>query len=87
MVADQTYHWGLLDREVYIAIWVAVFTLQALYLMGKIKFAHDSDLPYIGVPRLVMIIITMSFVIYLIPGMFRGTVEKLWPDISRHKKR
>ena len=42
MVADQTYHWGLLDREVYIAIWVAVFTLQALYLMGKIKFAHDK---------------------------------------------
>ena len=77
MVADQTYHWGLLDREVYIAIWVAVFTLQALYLMGKIKFAHDSDLPYIGVPRLVMIIITMSFVIYLIPGMFGAPLKAL----------
>ena len=77
MVADQTYHWGLLDREVYIAIWVAVFTLQALYLMGKIKFAHDSDLPYIGVPRLAMIIITMSFVIYLIPGMFGAPLKAL----------
>ena len=77
MVADQTYHWGLLDREIYIAIWVAVFTLQALYLMGKIKFAHDSDLPYIGVPRLIMIIITMSFVIYLIPGMFGAPLKAL----------
>ena len=77
MVADQTYHWGLLDREVYIAIWVAVFTLQALYLMGKIKFAHDSELTHIGVPRLVMIIITMSFVIYLIPGMFGAPLKAL----------
>ena len=70
MVADQTYHWGILDREVYIAIWVAVFTLQGLYLMGKLKFAHDSELPYIGVPRLMFIIATFTFVIYLIPGMF-----------------
>ena len=75
MVADQTYHWGLLDREVYIAIWIAVFTLQALYLMGKIKFAHDSELTHIGVPRLVMIIITMSFVVYLIPGMFGAPLK------------
>lgn len=77
MVADQTYHWGLLDREVYIAIWVTIFTLQGLYLMGKIKFAHDSDLPYIGVPRLAFIIITFSFVVYLIPGMFGAPLKAL----------
>lgn len=77
MVADQTYHWGLLDREVYIAIWVAVFSLQGLYLMGKIKFAHDSDLPYIGVPRLAFIIATFAFVIYLIPGMFGAPLKAL----------
>lgn len=84
MVADQTYHWGLLDREVYIAIWVTIFTLQGLYLMGKIKFAHDSELPlnshglpYIGVPRLVFIIITFSFVVYLIPGMFGAPLKAL----------
>ena len=47
MVADQTYHWGLLDREIYIAIWVTIFTLQGLYLMGKIKFAHDLSLIHI----------------------------------------
>lgn len=77
MVADQTYHWGILDREVYIAIWVTVFTLQGLYLMGKIKFAHDSDLPYIGVPRLIFIIATFTFVVYLIPGMFGAPLKAL----------
>ncbi len=81
MVADQTYHWGLLDREIYIAIWVTIFTLQGLYLMGKIKFAHDSELKYIGVPRLAFIIATFTFVVYLIPGMF-GAPLKLWPVIS-----
>lgn len=77
MVADQTYHWGLLDREVYIAIWVTIFTLQGLYLMGKIKFAHDSDLPFIGVPRLAFIIATFTFVVYLIPGMFGAPLKAL----------
>lgn len=77
MVADQTYHWGLLDREVYIAIWVAVFTLQGLYLMGKLKFRNDSDLAYIGVPRLAFIIATFAFVIYLIPGMFGAPLKAL----------
>ena len=77
MVADQTYHWGLLDREVYIAIWVAVFTLMGLYLMGKIKFKNDSDLHHIGVFRLALIITTFSFVIYLIPGMFGAPLKAL----------
>ncbi len=77
MVADQTYHWGILDREVYIAIWVTIFTLQGLYLMGKIKFAHDSDVPYIGVPRLAFIIATFTFVVYLIPGMFGAPLKAL----------
>ncbi|MEG2790078.1 MAG: cytochrome c biogenesis protein CcdA [Odoribacter sp.] len=77
MVADQTYHWGLLDREVYIAIWVTIFTLQGLYLMGKLKFANDSDLPYIGVPRLAFIIATFAFVVYLIPGMFGAPLKAL----------
>ncbi|WP_251619782.1 protein-disulfide reductase DsbD family protein [Odoribacter lunatus] len=77
MVADQTYHWGLLDREVYIAIWGAVFTLQGLYLMGKLKFKNDSDLQYISVPRLAFIIATFAFVIYLIPGMFGAPLKAL----------
>ncbi len=76
-VADQTYHWGLLDREVYLAIWIAVFALLGLYLLGKIKFAHDSDLPYIGVGRLALAIAVFSFVVYLIPGMWGAPLKAL----------
>ena len=76
-MADQTYHWGILDREVYLALWIVIFTLMGIYLLGKIKFAHDSDSPYLGVPRLFMAIITFSFVMYMIPGMFGAPLKAL----------
>ncbi len=76
-VADQTYHWGLLDREIYLAIWIAVFTLMGLYLLGKIKFAHDSDLPYVGVGRLTLAIVVFSFVVYMLPGMWGAPLKGL----------
>lgn len=76
-IADQTYHWGLLDREVYLAIWIVIFVLMGFYLLGKIKFAHDSDVKYISVPRLTLVIITFSFVVYLIPGMFGAPLKFL----------
>ncbi|MEG1645455.1 MAG: protein-disulfide reductase DsbD family protein [Alistipes sp.] len=76
-VADQTYHWGLLDREIYLGVWIVVFTLLGLYLLGKIKFAHDSDMPYLGVGRLLLSIITLSFVVYLIPGMWGAPLKGL----------
>jgi len=76
-IADQTYHWGILDREVYLAIWIITFTLMGFYLLGKLKFNHDSDLPYISVPRLLLAIITFSFVIYMVPGMFGAPLKAL----------
>ncbi len=76
-VADQTYHWGLLDREVYLAIWIVVFTLLGLYLLGKIKFAHDSDVPHLSVFRLVLAIIVFTFVVYMIPGMWGAPLKAL----------
>ena len=76
-VADQTYHWGLLDREVYLALWIAIFSLMGLYLLGKIKFKHDSDMPYLSVTRLVLAIITFSFVVYMIPGMWGAPLKAL----------
>lgn len=76
-VADQTYHWGLLDREVYIALWVVIFFLLGMYLLGKIKFAHDSDTKYVSVKRLFLAIITFAFVVYLIPGMFGAPLKAL----------
>jgi len=75
--ADQTYHWRLLDREVYLALWIVIFSLMAIYLMGKIKFSHDSDLKYISVPRLFLIIASWSFVAYLIPGMWGAPLKAL----------
>lgn len=76
-VADQTYHWGLLDREIYIAIWIVVFALMGFYLLGKIKFKHDSEVKYVGVFRLSLVIATFSFVVYLIPGMWGAPLKFL----------
>ena len=76
-VADQTYHWGLLDREVYLALWIAIFSLLGLYLLGKLKFKHDSDMPYLSVTRLVMSVIVFSFVVYMIPGMWGAPLKAL----------
>ncbi len=76
-VADLTYHWGLLDREIYLAIWIVVFSLLGLYLLGKIRFAHDSELPYVSVGRLALAIATFSFVVYMIPGMWGAPLKAL----------
>ncbi|MCD4695287.1 MAG: thioredoxin family protein [Bacteroidales bacterium] len=76
-IADQTYHWGILDREVYLALWIITFTLLGFYLLGKLKFAHDSDMKYIPVPRLGLAIIAFSFVIYLAPGMWGAPLKAL----------
>jgi thiol:disulfide interchange protein DsbD len=76
-VADQTYHWGLLDREIYVALWVVIFALMGLYLLGKLKFAHDSDVKFLSVPRLFLAIATFSFVVYLIPGMWGAPLKAL----------
>jgi len=76
-IADQTYHWGILDREVYLAFWIVIFTLMGLYLLGKLKFSHDSDVPFISVTRITLAIITFSFVVYMIPGMFGAPLKAL----------
>ncbi len=75
--ADQTYHWHLLDREVYLAIWIAVFTLLGLYLIGKIRFKHDMPLEYLSVPRLTLSIAVFAFVVYLLPGMWGAPLKAL----------
>ncbi|MFI3305194.1 MAG: thioredoxin family protein [Rikenellaceae bacterium] len=69
-VADQTYQWGLLSRELYLAIWIVTFSLLGLYLLGKIRFAHDDKVEHIGVGRLALAIAVFSFVLYMLPGMW-----------------
>lgn len=86
-MADQTYHWGILDREVYLAIWIVVFALLGFYLLGKLKFAHDDDVPHISVPRLSLAIVVFSFVVYMIPGMWGAPLDILsgyLPPMSSH---
>ena len=76
-VADQTYHWHLLDREVYLAIWITVFSLLGLYLLGKIKFKFDSPVEHLSVFRLILVIVVFSFVVYMIPGMWGAPLKAL----------
>ena len=76
-VADQTYHWHLLDREVYLGIWIVCFTLLGLYLLGKFRFKGEKEVKELGVFRLVLIIIDFTFVVYMIPGMWGAPLKAL----------
>ena len=76
-IADQTYHWHILDREVYLALWIVIFFLLGLYLLGKLKFVYDSEVKHVTVPRLLLAIITFSFVVYMVPGMFGAPLKAL----------
>ncbi len=77
MTIDSVYSLGILSRDLFLAIWIVLFTLLGFYLMGKIKFSHDSDLPFIGTFRLFLIIAVFSFVLYLIPGLFGSPLKGL----------
>ena len=77
MTIDLTYHIGIFSREIYLSIWIVIFTLMGLYLLGKIKFSHDSDLPYLSFPRIVLVIVTFTFVLYLIPGLFGAPLKNI----------
>jgi len=76
-VADQTYHWRILDREVYLAMWIVIFFLMGVYLLGKLKFAHDCDMHFLKFPRFLLAVIVFSFVVYMIPGMFGAPLKML----------
>ena len=76
-MADLTYHWHLLDREVFLAFWIVIFFLLGVYFLGKLKFAHDDDVKHVSVPRLFLAVITFSFVIYMVPGMWGAPLKAL----------
>jgi thiol:disulfide interchange protein DsbD len=86
-VADQAYHWGLLDREVYLALWIVIFAMLGFYILGKLRLPHDSKLETIGVGRLMIAVVIFSFVVYLIPGMIGAPLKSLagyLPPMSTH---
>ncbi|PWK22350.1 thiol:disulfide interchange protein DsbD [Arcicella aurantiaca] len=75
--ADQVYHWRIVDREIFLVLWIAIFTCLGLYLLGKIRLPHDSETKSVSVPRLLVSIATFAFVFYLIPGLFGAPLKVL----------
>ncbi len=76
-VADLAYGWRLLDREAFIVLWIVIFSLLSVYLLGKIKFSHDSEVKYVSVPRLFMAIISFAFAIYMVPGLWGAPLKAI----------
>lgn len=74
---DLAYHWDILDREVFLVLWIVIFALLGLYLLGKIKFSHDTDLPFVSVPRLFLSIIVFSFTLYMVPGLWGAPLKAI----------
>lgn len=76
-IADQVYHWGILDRDIFLVIWIVIFAALGLYLLGKLRLPHDSKMEYIGVPRLLLALTTLMFVVYMIPGLWGAPLKYL----------
>lgn len=76
-IADLVYHWGILDRDIFLVIWIVIFGALGLYLLGKIRLPHDSPLEFISVPRLLLALVTFMFVVYMIPGLWGAPLKYL----------
>jgi thiol:disulfide interchange protein DsbD len=74
---DLIYHWRLLDRDVFLVLWIVIFVLLGIYLLGKLKFSHDSELPFVSVPRLFFAIASFSFALYILPGLWGAPLRHL----------
>lgn len=75
--ADLVWHWDLFDREIFLVLWIVIFVLLGMYILGKIKFSHDSDVPYVSIPRLFIAIFSFAFAMYLVPGLWGAPVNIL----------
>ena len=74
---DLAYHWNWFDREIFLSLWIAIGFMMGLYLLGKIKFSHDSDVPHLNIPRTFLSIIVFAFVIYMIPGLWGAPLKSI----------
>ncbi len=72
---DLAYHWGILNREIFLALWIAIFALWGVYLLGGIRFIHDVPLQHMSIGRLMMALLVWAFVIYLLPGMWGAPLK------------
>ena len=76
-VADLCEGWGILDREVFLVLWIVIFTLLGFYLIGKLRFSHDSELKYVSIPRFFLALASFSFAIYMIPGLWGAPLKSI----------
>lgn len=74
---DLIFHWGILNRDVFLVLWIVLFALMGIYLLGKLKFSHDSEMPYLPLPRLFFAIASISFALYLVPGLWGAPLKPL----------
>ena len=74
-VADLAYGWHILDRETFLVLWIVIFALLGFYLLGKLNFSHDSPIKHVSVPRLFLAIISLSFSLYMIPGLWGAPLK------------
>lgn len=74
---DLAYHWNWFDREVFLVLWIVIFGLMGLYLLGKLKFSHDSPVNFISVPRLMISVVVLSFTVYMIPGLWGAPLKSI----------
>ncbi|MGI4022665.1 MAG: protein-disulfide reductase DsbD family protein [Janthinobacterium lividum] len=74
---DLAYHWEWFDREIFLVLWIVIFGLMGLYLLGKLKFSHDSPVDFISIPRLFLAIIVLAFTVYMVPGLWGAPLKSI----------
>lgn len=74
---DLAYHWEWFDREIFLVLWIVIFGLMGIYLLGKLKFSHDSPVEFITIPRLFLSIIVFAFTVYMIPGLWGAPLKSI----------
>lgn len=74
---DLAYHWKLFDREVFLVLWIVIFAMLGFYLLGKLRFAHDSPVSHVSLPRLFLSIIVFSFTVYMVPGLWGAPLKAI----------
>ncbi|RFZ81421.1 DUF255 domain-containing protein [Mucilaginibacter terrenus] len=74
---DLAYHWNLFHREIFLSLWITIGVLLGLYILGKLKFSHDSEVPYVTIPRLFFSIIVFAFVVYMVPGLWGAPLKSI----------
>lgn len=76
-VADQAYGWRILDREVFIALWIIIFALLGVYLLGKLTFTHDDKVERTSVLRFMLAVVSLSFAVYMLPGLWGAPLKAI----------